>query len=199
MKMEYISQLTKHYIVCCSYHEFLYRRLLLKRKILNWLFSLIELKTSLHKFHGRHFIFLLELSLYFVTSDTCGPETANASRAHEFTPTSFWEIDTTQYLHSCMLSSSTCNFYLKNTSSYNKLEAQWAEAVSLTFHSALRKLNTQPSIHVDASYQVSIHLARQFQRKRLFRYRPIRNKNGLWWPCLLTDRTKWAIFIEDIP
>jgi hypothetical protein len=86
-----------------------------------------------------------------------------------------------------MLSSSTCNFYLKNTASYNKLEAQWAEPVSLTFHSALRKLNTQPSIHVDASYQVAVHLARQFQRRRFFRYRPIRNKNWLWWPCLLTD------------
>ena len=44
----------------------------------------------------------------------------------------------------------------------------------------------------DASYQVLIHLARRFQRRRFFRNQPMRNKNGLWRPCLLTDRDEMS-------
>jgi hypothetical protein len=40
---------------------------------------------------------------------------------------------------------------------------------------------------IDASYQVWVHLAKRFQR-RFFRNQPIRNKNCLWRPCLLTNR-----------
>ena len=47
---------------------------------------------------------------------------------------------------------------------------------------------------IDASYQVSVHLARRFQRKRIFRNQPIRKYNCLWLPCLLTDRDKCAFF-----
>ena len=41
---------------------------------------------------------------------------------------------------------------------------------------------------IDASYQVSVHLSKRFQRRRFFRNQPIRNKNCLWCPCLLMDR-----------
>jgi hypothetical protein len=44
----------------------------------------------------------------------------------------------------------------------------------------------------DASYQVSVHLAKWLQRRRFFRNLPIRNKNCLWWPCLLTDRDEMS-------
>jgi hypothetical protein len=40
---------------------------------------------------------------------------------------------------------------------------------------------------IDASYQVSVHLVKRFQR-RFFRNRPIRKKNCPWRSCLLTNR-----------
>jgi hypothetical protein len=54
----------------------------------------------------------------------------------------------------------------------------------------MSNLYREPSI--DASYQVLVHLAKRFQRRRFFRNQPIRNKNFLWWPCLLTDWHKMS-------
>ena len=62
--------------------------------------------------------------------------------------------------------------------------------MSFTFYSALRKLNTEPSI--GASHQISVHLAKQFQRKTFFRNQPIWNNNCLWWPCLLMDQNEMS-------
>ena len=62
----------------------------------------------------------------------------------------------------------------------------------------VQSYNRGPSI--DASYQVSVHLAKRFQRRRFFRNQPIRNKNCLWRPCLLTDRDEMCNLItEDLP
>ena len=116
---------------------------------------------------------------------------------------------------------------------FDKLEAQWVEHVSLTFHSALRKLPQVLStkfrfiwqssfrvegfqkstsqkqelpvvaMFVNGSGQNEQSVQRTFHRcflptfdsfgkavseEKIFRNRPIRNKNCLWWPCLLTDR-----------
>jgi len=50
----------------------------------------------------------------------------------------------------------------------------------------------EPSI--DAPYQVSVHLAKRFQRRFFFRNWPTRNKNCLWWPCWLSDRVSVPCF-----
>jgi hypothetical protein len=38
----------------------------------------------------------------------------------------------------------------------------------------------------------SVHMAKQFQRRRLFRNQPIRNNNCMWWPILLTDQDEMS-------
>ena len=92
-----------------------------------------------------------------------------------------------------------------------KLETQWAEPVSLTFHSVLRKRYTGPTRNknclwwsclltdrdqmnnlyrgpsIDAPYQVSVHLPMRFKRTRFLRNRPIGKKNCLWLPCLFNN------------
>ena len=58
----------------------------------------------------------------------------------------------------------------------------------LTNRDEMSNLYRRPSIH--AFYQISVHSEKRFQRRRFFRNQPIRNKNGLWWPCLLMDQDK---------
>jgi hypothetical protein len=53
----------------------------------------------------------------------------------------------------------------------HKLEAQWAEPMSLTFHSALRKLNTEP--FRGASHQISVHSGKAVSEEKIFRNGPI--------------------------
>ena len=60
----------------------------------------------------------------------------------------------------------------------------------LTNRDEMSNLYRGPSIYV--FYQISVHSGKRFQRKRFFRNQPIRNKNGLWWPCLLTDRDEMS-------
>jgi hypothetical protein len=55
----------------------------------------------------------------------------------------------------------------------------------LDFFNFLRFMTEMSNLYRGPSYQVSVHLAKWFQRRRFFRIRPIRNKNCLWHPCLL--------------
>jgi hypothetical protein len=44
---------------------------------------------------------------------------------------------------------------------------------------------------IDASYQVSVHLARLFQRRRIFKFSQSETSR-LWQPCLLMDRDEMS-------
>ena len=74
----------------------------------------------------------------------------------------------------------------KNRPIRNK-NCQWWPCL-LMDQNEMSNLYRGPSI--DASYQVSYHLAQRFQRNNSFRNRPVRKKNCLWRPCLLTEQNE---------
>jgi hypothetical protein len=78
---------------------------------------------------------------------------------------------------------------LKNQPIRNKNRLWWP--CLLMDRDEISNLYREPSI--DASYQVSFHLAKQFQEKIFFRNQPIRNKTCLWRTCLLMDRDEMSI------
>ena len=80
------------------------------------------------------------------------------------------------------------DFFFRNHPIRNKNWLWWP--CSLTDRDEMNNLYIQPSI--DASYQVSVQLATWFPRRRFIRNQPepIRNKNCLWWSCVLADRNK---------
>jgi hypothetical protein len=52
---------------------------------------------------------------------------------------------------------------------------------------------------IDASYQVSAYLAKTVSEEKNFKNQPIRNKNRLWWPCLLFDRDEMSNLYKGPP
>jgi hypothetical protein len=78
-----------------------------------------------------------------------------------------------------------------------QLEAQWAEPVSLTFRSALRKLNAEPYIVV--SHQGLGYLTKQFQRRRLLEIDQSETRIAYGTHVCLQVGTKLAICVEDLP
>jgi hypothetical protein len=60
----------------------------------------------------------------------------------------------------------------------------------LTDQNGMNNSHREPSI--DASYQVSVYLAKLCQSRRFLEIDQSEKKNCLWWPCLLTDWDKMS-------
>jgi hypothetical protein len=81
-------------------------------------------------------------------------------------------------------------------SAYQKQELP---VVAMFVNGSGRNENIYRGTSIDASYQISVHLGKRFQRRRFFRNQPIRNKNCLWRPFLLMDRDEMSNFNRGLP
>jgi hypothetical protein len=102
-----------------------------------------------------------------------------------------WDDDDVRFV---LYQHAELDFYIASSL---KIEAQWSEPMSFTFHSALRKLNTDWTFY-RCFHQSSVHLAKQFQR-RLLEIGQSETRTVCGDHVCQRIGMKWAILIEDLP
>jgi hypothetical protein len=65
-----------------------------------------------------------------------------------------------------------------------------ASVVAMVLTDRDKMSNLHGGHSIDASYQVSGSFDQVVSEKKIYKNQPIRNKNCLWWPCLVMDHNK---------